>query len=560
MRKLSTFLFSLLLCLCTMGQEPVITMTSAQVPGSVISLRLNANPNQTIQVDFGDGSKQSYTSPNIIFDITGTLGNSKTIKIYETGANIDGLSCQNNMITSLDVTQCNTLTALVCLNNQLTSLNVSNNTTLTIIECSDNQITMLDLSKNTALESLHCSNNQLEELDLTNNPTLNSLVCTSNRIKKITLHKDCSLSSLRCHYNQLTFATLPYENVDWNYYTYAPQQKINLPPKIYVGDVLDLSSQYSIRGNNTQYKLLYGKNYGVLTLNTDYTNNNGKITFLKSFPDSVCCQMINSSVPDLNSSLILKTTYFKVFEQQAITFNTLPAKKANDAPFTILASASSGLAVTFISSDATIASVSGNTVTIKKAGTVTITASQAGNDLWDAAPSIAQTLTISKLSQTITFNALPAQKANDAPFTLSASASSGLAVTFTSSNSAIASINGTMLTIHAAGNVKITASQAGDNTWEAATAERELTITTVTGINEEKEFQFMVFPNPVTDILYIKGTENTKASIYNLSGIIVWNGVLNQQCINVSELLPGIYILKISGKEKKEVNIRFNKQ
>jgi hypothetical protein len=49
----------------------------------------------------------------------------------------------------------------------------------------------------------------------------------------------------------------------------------------------------------------------------------------------------------------------------------------------------------FTSSDPTVASISGKRVTILKAGTTIITASQAGNTTWDAA-SISRTLSVSK--------------------------------------------------------------------------------------------------------------------------------------------------------------------
>jgi len=61
---------------------------------------------------------------------------------------------------------------------------------------------------------------------------------------------------------------------------------------------------------------------------------------------------------------------------QAITFSALPAKTFGDAAFTLSAFSTSGLPISYTSSDATIASISGNTVTILKAGTVSITANQ----------------------------------------------------------------------------------------------------------------------------------------------------------------------------------------
>ncbi len=75
-------------------------------------------------------------------------------------------------------------------------------------------------------------------------------------------------------------------------------------------------------------------------------------------------------------------------------------------------------------------------------------------------------------SQTISFPLSLPVNYGDAPITLLASSDSGLPVTYTSSNTSIATINNAtgVMTILAAGNVTITANQAGDATYAAAPA------------------------------------------------------------------------------------------
>ena len=51
------------------------------------------------------------------------------------------------------------LRILSCYQNQLTNLDVSNNTELTYLSCFENQLTNLDVSKNTKLTRLYCDNN-----------------------------------------------------------------------------------------------------------------------------------------------------------------------------------------------------------------------------------------------------------------------------------------------------------------------------------------------------------------------------------------------------------------
>lgn len=72
-----------------------------------------------------------------------------------------------------------------------------------------------------------------------------------------------------------------------------------------------------------------------------------------------------------------------------------------------------------------------------------------------------------KLNQTITFGALPNKTFGDAPFAVSASASSGLAVAF-SIVSGPATITGNLVTLTGHGHVVVRASQAGNSTYNAA--------------------------------------------------------------------------------------------
>jgi hypothetical protein len=127
-----------------------------------------------------------------------------------------------------------------------------------------------------------------------------------------------------------------------------------------------------------------------------------------------------------------------------------------------------GLPITYTSTNTSVATISGKTVTILAAGTADIIASQTGNDYYNAASEVIRTLTVSKANQTITFDVLASKNFGDASFDLSATASSGLPVTYTSSNPAIATIAGNKVTIIALGTTDITASQAGSTNYNAA--------------------------------------------------------------------------------------------
>ena len=110
-------------------------------------------------------------------------------------------------------------------------------------------------------------------------------------------------------------------------------------------------------------------------------------------------------------------------------------------------------------------------------GTYTVVATIVSSD---RTGSKSGTLVITKAAQTITFAAfpaVPAVKVGDEPLTLTASASSGLPVSYASSNPAVATVTGSTLIIVGKGTATISATQAGDANRLAATAvTRTLTV------------------------------------------------------------------------------------
>lgn len=155
---------------------------------------------------------------------------------------------------------------------------------------------------------------------------------------------------------------------------------------------------------------------------------------------------------------------------QTITFAALDSRPFNDPDFLLTGTSTSGLPLTYTSSDPTVASVNGNIVDLLKTGTTTITASHPGNENFLPATSVSQVLTVLNAGQTITFagTELAGKTFGDAPFPLAATASSGLLVSFVSSDANVATISGSTLTITGAGNATITAKQAGDSNFAAA--------------------------------------------------------------------------------------------
>ncbi|MEE9325677.1 MAG: DUF1566 domain-containing protein, partial [Cocleimonas sp.] len=162
-----------------------------------------------------------------------------------------------------------------------------------------------------------------------------------------------------------------------------------------------------------------------------------------------------------------------VSQVQIILFDPPTTKTVGDAPFVISATASSGLPVSFSSTTANVCTIdNSNSVTIVKAGDCIIVASQSGSiDFFPADETrtiLIEEAEVEKLDQTISFN-LPATKTvGDAPFAISALATSELVVSFTSTTAAVCTVNIDIVTIVSAGTCSITASQAGNDGFNPA--------------------------------------------------------------------------------------------
>jgi CSLREA domain-containing protein len=133
-------------------------------------------------------------------------------------------------------------------------------------------------------------------------------------------------------------------------------------------------------------------------------------------------------------SLSVTSNSFDVTESsQTITFPALPASVTfGVAPITLKATASSGLAVSY--SVTGPATVSGSTLTITGAGTVVVTASQAGNGgSFTAATPVSQTITVTQAASTTTVTTSAASVNLNAPVTFTATVTSKTAATPTGS-------------------------------------------------------------------------------------------------------------------------------
>jgi hypothetical protein len=238
--------------------------------------------------------------------------------------------------------------------------------------------------------------------------------------------------------------------------------------------------------------------YGVSPFTISATANSGLAVSFVSTTSTVCtvtgntvtiggvgtCTIVASQTgnADYAAAATVTQSFTVGTRSQTISFGPLSNQIIGAPSFALSATATSGLTVTFASNSTAVCTVSGVTVTLLTSGTCSITASQPGNADYAAAPPVTQTFTISPIPQTITFGPLRNQAlTGSTPPTLSATATSGLAVTFTSNSPSVCTVFKVYITLLSAGTCSITANQAGNATYAAATPVTQTFTVSLTG-------------------------------------------------------------------------------
>ena len=172
--------------------------------------------------NFPDGNFRSYVSSN--FDTSGDgylikqeirnatyiIAGNKSIsnlKGIEYLTSLQALACNNNNLTSIDLSKNTSLTSIVCDNNKLTSLDMSYNKELLSLSCSGNvNLSSIYLNYNTKLTKLYCTGcKSLTSLYLSNNTALQELNCKNcTNLVSITMGTHNSLKMVDCSNDDLT--------------------------------------------------------------------------------------------------------------------------------------------------------------------------------------------------------------------------------------------------------------------------------------------------------------------------------------------------------------------
>jgi hypothetical protein len=159
-----------------------------------------------------------------------------------------------------------------------------------------------------------------------------------------------------------------------------------------------------------------------------------------------------------------------------VVFNqagSVPVTVAGQYSGTGLATPTGTIGYTIGTGNAQTAAISSGTATVsipstQASGLYTVTVTYAGDTDYSVATALSFQVQVGPQAQTIAFNSLTPVTYGVAPIALSATATSGLPVTFTV-KSGPATLNGNVLTATGAGSVVVAADQAGNTLWQAAT-------------------------------------------------------------------------------------------
>lgn len=238
---------------------------------------------------------------------------------------LHGAGLTDSDIESLRLPLTERLTELGLSGNNLTCADFSSLPALAMLDLSDNMLTgRIDFSPmkrlqqifapyNTITEarfdnpdvwSVMLSHNRLSTFSSEGLPALHQVALDDNLLTEIDIDPSPVLRVLMVTDNRMTFQTLPPVKEDYAIYYYGNQAP--LEPECIDG-VVDLSSQYDVRGTITEYVWVHDVPYldengelagDFLTPGEDYTVEGGVTTFNGRFAD-VCCVMTNALYPDL---------------------------------------------------------------------------------------------------------------------------------------------------------------------------------------------------------------------------------------------------------------------
>ena len=246
----------------------------------------------------------------------------------------------------------------------------------------------------------------------------------------------------------------------------------------------------------------------ALSIESGPASLNGKMITLDGTPGTVIIRASQAGSNQYKRAISFGRSFKiteKVKQAQSINFIVVPNKRADDLPFSINATASSGLPISF-SILSGPARVNGNTITLDgTSGTVIVRASQTGNDDYKPATNydrsfIVNPAPIEKINQLISFQAIPDKLTTTTSFTINATATSGLPISFSILSGPATITNNQVTLTGETGSVVIRANQVGNEQYlPARTVDRPFSVK-APEVTQEPVSQIITF-NPISNKL-----------------------------------------------------------
>lgn len=221
-------------------------------------------------------------------------------------------------VASLDVSKNPNLLILNTAETRIPALDLSNNPYLTELYCghsgkynNDVALTELNLGSKPYLQRLYCADNKFTSLDISGCPALVNFDCSGNNLPGINFDSNPDLYSVNISKNCMDFVTIPADRETFGEYYYS-QKPFPVSRSYAVGSVIDFSAKVN-RPNSETYAALFGVSESdelnpVQLDESYYTFENGKVTLLKTYTDSVYVAFANTALPEYD----LKTAKFMV--------------------------------------------------------------------------------------------------------------------------------------------------------------------------------------------------------------------------------------------------------
>lgn len=157
-----------------------------------------------------------------------------------------------------------------------------------------------------------------------------------------------------------------------------------------------------------------------------------------------------------------------------------------------------------------------------------------------------------KSDQYIRFDPIPETSLDAGTINVAATASSGLAVSYSSSNTDVATISGDQVNLLSAGSTDITASQEGNYLYYPAEEQVQTLTVGPASTDVMKSGEINIYPNPANKRIVIEriSSSREKLAIYSTNGQKIYEYMLEQKIedIDISMLDEGMYLVSIQNK------------